>query len=540
MRENREARWSPVGVDDAPPGGIAGWQVGARSGREGKASGRKPEMNGRRESDSRVVPAKLANKAERSAAELVEGRRLDKGNTGRQNAPRTQSREGRASSALDRVRQVARKDRDARFTALLHHVSVDRLRAAYRALSPTAAAGVDEVTWESYGQDLEANLQGLHARVQRGAYRAKPSRRVYIPKADGRLRPLGVAALEDKIVQRAVVEVLNAIYEADFLGFSYGFRPGRAPHDALDALAVGIERKKVNWVLDADLRDFFTSLDHSWLVKFLEHRIADKRILRLIQKWLRAGVVEDGAWSASEDGSPQGATISPLLANVYLHYVFDLWAQQWRRRHARGDVVIVRYADDVVQGFQHRSDAERFQRELAQRLATFRLGLNAEKTRLIRFGRYAAQQRSERGLGRPETFEFLGFTHYCAKTKDGRFVVRRRTITKRMAAKLRETKILLTQRRHWPIEAQGRWLGAVLRGHLAYYSVPGNIQQVTAFRDQLVRHWHRALRRRGQRHRLNWQKMRRHTDRWLPPVRYTNPWPNERFDARTQVRSPVR
>jgi group II intron reverse transcriptase/maturase len=297
-----------------------------------------------------------------------------------------------------------------------------------------------------------------------------------LPKADGRLRPLGIAALEDKIVQRAVVEVLNAIYETDFLGFSYGFRPSRGPHDALDALdalVVGIERKKVNWVLDADIRDFFTSLDHSWLVRFLEHRIADRRVLRLIQKWLRAGVIEDGAWSASENGSPQGATVSPLLANVYLHYVFDLWAQQWRRRHARGEVIIVRYADDVVLGFQQQSDAERFRKDLAHRLARFGLSLNADKTRLIRFGRFAAQQRAERGLGRPETLEFLGFTHYCAMTKDGRFAVRRRTIAKRMAAKLRETKVLLMQRRHWPIEAQGRWLGAVVRGHLAYYSGPG-------------------------------------------------------------------
>ncbi len=540
MRENREARWSPVGVDDAPPSWIAGWRVDARAGREGKAVGRKPEMNDRRESDSCVVPAKPANKAGVPAAELVEGRRLDEGNTGQQNALRTQSREGRVSSALDRVRRVAMKDRDARFTALLHHVNVDRLRAAYRALSPTAAAGVDEVTWQDYGNDLEGNLRDLHARVQRGAYRAKPSRRVYIAKADGRLRPLGVAALEDKIVQRAVVEVLNAVYEADFLGFSYGFRPGRGPHDALDALAVGTERKKVNWVLDADFRDFFTSLDHSWLVRFLEHRIADKRVLRLILKWLRAGVVEDGAWSASEEGSPQGATISPLLANVYLHYVFDLWAQQWRRRYARGDVLIVRYADDVVLGFQHRSDAERFQRDLAQRLAKFRLGLNAEKTRLIRCGRFAVRQCRERGLGRPETFEFLGFTHYCATTEDGRFLLLRKTISKRMAAKLREVRTLLMRRRHWPLEMQGRWLASVVRGHLAYYAVPGNIHQVVAFRDQIVRLWYGALRRRGQRHRLTWQRIRRYAERWLPPARITHPWPDQRFNARTQVRSPVR
>ncbi len=540
MRENREARRSPVGVDDAPPNVGRGVGGRRRAGREGKAMSREPEVNDRRESDSCVVPAKLANKSERSAAEPVEGRRLDEGNTGQQNAPRTQSREVCASSALERVRRVATKDSDARFTALLHHVDVDRLRAAYRALSPRAAAGVDEVTWQDYGQDLEANLRDLHARVHRGAYRAKPSRRVYIPKADGRLRPLGIAALEDKIVQRAVVEVLNAIYEADFLGFSYGFRPGRGPHDALDALVVGIERKKVNWVLDADFRDFFTSLDHSWLVTFLEHRIADTRLLRLIQKWLKAGVVEDGAWSASEEGSPQGATISPLLANVYLHYVFDLWAQQWRKRHARGDVLIVRYADDVVLGFQHRADAEQFQRDLAQRLAKFRLGLNAEKTRLLRFGRFAAQQHQERGLGRPETFQFLGFTHYCTTTKDGRFLVLRKTISRRMAAKLREVRTLLMRRRHWPIDAQGRWLASVVRGHLAYYAVPGNIHQVEAFRAEVVRLWYGALRRRGQRHRLNWQRMRRHAERWLPPVRITHPWPDERFNARTQVRSPVR
>jgi RNA-directed DNA polymerase len=396
------------------------------------------------------------------------------------------------------------------------------------------------VRWQDYGQDLEVKLRELHARVQRGAYRAKPSRRVYIEKAGGRLRPLGVAALEDKIVQRAVVEVLNAVYEADFLGFSYGFRPGRGRHDALDALVVGIERKKVNWVLDADFRDFFTSLDHSWLVRFLEHRIADTRVLRLIQKWLRAGVIEDGAWSASEEGSPQGATISPLFANVYLHYVFDLWAQQWRQRHAHGDVLIVRYADDVVLGFQHRSDAERFQRDLAQRLATFSLELNAGKTRLIRFGRFAAQQRKERSLGRPETFRFLGFTHYCTTTKDGRFLVLRKTISKRMAAKLREVRTLLMRRRHWPLETQGRWLASVVRGHIAYYAVPGNIHQVEAFRAEVVRLWYGALRRRGQRHRLNWQRMRRHAERWLPPVRNTHPWPDQRFRARTQVRSPVR
>ena len=320
-----------------------------------------------------------------------------------------------------------RQDKEARFTALLHHVDVDRLRAAYWALKPKAAPGVDGVTWADYGQDLEANLRDLHARVHRGGYRARPSRRVYIPKADGRQRPLGLAALEDKILQRAVVEVLNAIYETDFLGFSYGFRPGRSPHHALDALAAGILRKKVNWVLDADIRGFFDAIDHGWMVKFLEHRIADRRVLRLIRKWLKAGVIENGAWSDTEEGTPQGASVSPLLANVYLHYVFDLWADQWRRRHAHGDVIIVRFADDYVVGFEHREDAQRFLAELRGRLAKFSLELAAEKTRLIEFGRYAAERRQKRGLGKPETFDFLGFTHICAKTEDGRFMLKRIT-----------------------------------------------------------------------------------------------------------------
>ncbi|MCA1681364.1 MAG: reverse transcriptase/maturase family protein, partial [Actinobacteria bacterium] len=308
--------------------------------------------------------------------------------------------------------------------------------------------------------------------------------------------------------------------------------PGRSPHHALDALAAGILKKRVGWVLDADLRDFFTSLDQSWLVKFLEHRIADKRVLRLIQKWLRAGVIEDGTWTASEQGSPQGASVSPLLANIYLHYVLDLWAQQWRRRHAHGDMVIVRFGDDFVAGFEHRSDAERF--------AKFALELHAEKTRLIEFGRHAARNRAARGLRRPETFDFLGFTHMCGKTRKGRFMLKRKTIAKRMAAKLREVKRSLMARRHLPVPEQGRWLASVVRGHLAYYAVPSNIDAVTAFRTQATRHWHRALKRRSQRHRLDWQRMNRLSIRWLPPARITHPWPDARFDARTQGRSPVR
>jgi group II intron reverse transcriptase/maturase len=430
-------------------------------------------------------------------------------------------------------------DKKERFTALLHHVSVERLRDAYRALNPRAATGVDGVTWRAYGEDLEANLRDLHRRVQCGSYRARPTRRAYIPKADGRLRPLGIAALEDKILQRAVVEVLNGIYETDFVGFSYGFRPGRGPHDALDALAAGIYGKKVSWVLDADIRDFFGQLDQGWLLRFLEHRIADRRVLRLIQKWLAAGVIEDGKWSQTEGGTAQGASASPLLANVYLHYVFDLWAHQWRRRHARGEMIIVRYADDYIVGFQYREDAQRFLAGLRERLAKFCLELAPEKTRLIQFGRFAARDRARRGQGKPETFDFLGFKHCCSKTKNGRFMLKRITIAKRMRIKLRQVKEELRRRRHHPIPEQGRWLGSVLRGHYAYYAVPGNSDAINAFYNEVTRHWLQSLRRRSQRHRLPWTRMRRLSARWLPPPKRMHPFPNARFDARTQGRSPV-
>jgi group II intron reverse transcriptase/maturase len=435
---------------------------------------------------------------------------------------------------------VARRDKEARFTALLHHVDIDRLRKAYREIRPQAAPGVDGVTWAAYGQDLEANLADLHDRLHTGRYRASPSRRAYIPKADGRQRPLGIATLEDKLVQRAVVEVLNAVYEADFLGFSYAFRPGRNPHQALDALSVGISGKKVNWVLDADIRDFFTNLDHQWLQKFLEHRIADRRVLRLIRKWLAAGVIEDGSWSETVEGAPQGASVSPLLANVYLHYVFDLWAEWWRRRYAHGDVIIVRFGDDFIVGFEHQEDAQRFLAELRERLAKFGLGLHPDKTRLIEFGRFAVQRRRARGLGKPETFDFLGFTHICAKTRSGRFWVRRITISKRMRAKLREVKDQLVRRRHQPLPEQGRWLASVVRGHRAYYAVPGNRAAVATFRTQVTRCWHEALERRSQRTRINWKRMDRLATRWLPPARVMHPFPDARFYGRTQGRSPVR
>ena len=497
-------------------------------------------MHDREKSDGRVLPAKLPNNAQGGAAEAVEGSGPAKGNM----ASETRSGHGAgqgAPSGLGRVRRVAATDKEARFTALLHHVDVDRLRAAYFVLRPKAAPGMDGVTWEDYGVELENNLKDLHARVHRGAYRARPSRRVFIPKPDGRLRPLGVAALEDKILQRALVEVLNAIYETDFLGFSYGFRPGRSPHHALDAFAAGIVGKNVNWVLDADFSDYFSSLDHQWLLKFLEHRIADKRVLRLIQKWLAAGVIEDGAWTAFEEGVPQGASASPLLANVYAHYVLDLWAHQWRTRHAHGDVIIVRWADDFVVGFEHREDAERFSTELRDRLAPFGLELHAEKTRLIEFGRHAARDRAARGLGKPETFRFLGFTHICGKTrKSKRFKLTRHTDSKRVRRKLLAVKHEMAKRMHLPIPEQGRWLASVLQGHYNYYAVPDNIEALAAFRYQIIRHWLKTLRRRSQKHRLTWERMELLAEQWLPLPRILHPWPEQRFAVITQGRSPVR
>jgi group II intron reverse transcriptase/maturase len=465
-----------------------------------------------------------------AGAEVVEGRGSIEGNTVSETRPGRSAGQG-VSSELARVRAVAREDKQVRFTALLHHVTVARLEAAYRAVSRKAAAGVDGVTWAQYGQNLQSNLVDLHARVQRGAFRAKPVRRVFIPKPDGRLRPLGVASLEDKIVQRAVVEVLNAVYEVDFRGFSYGFRPGRSPHDALDALATGILEEKVNWVLDADIRDFFGRVDQAWLIRFLELRIADQRVLRLIQKWLGAGVIEGEDWVEAKEGTAQGASASPLLANVYLHYVFDLWAEQWRGRNATGDVILTRYADDFVAGFQHREDAERFLADLRRRLAEFGLELHPDKTRLIEFGRFAARDRERRGDRKPNTFDFLGFTHMCAKSRGGRFKLKRETSKKKMRAKLRSVKAEMRKRAHLPIPEQGVWLASVLDGHNRYYAVPDNSRALRAFRFAVRRLWLQALRRRSQRHRLTWDRMGRLTDRWLPQPRILHPWPDVRFHA---------
>jgi RNA-directed DNA polymerase len=484
------------------------------------------------ESYNGIVPAKQPNKGERSLAEAVEERPLTKENTQEPNQCRTPSRES-GSHGLQRVREAARKDGKLRFTALLHHVDVNLLRDSYYRLKKQAAPGVDGTRWEEYGQDLEARLIDLHGRVHRGAYRAQPSRRVWIPKPDGRQRPVGIAALEDKIVQYALAKVLNQIWEEDFLGFSYGFRPGRSQQDALDALWVGIVRKKVNWILDLDIRSFFDKLRHDWLVRFVEHRIGDKRIVRLIQKWLKAGVMERGQWSETEEGSPQGSVISPSLANLYLHYVLDLWVEQWRKKQARGDVIVVRYADDAVLGFEHREEAERFLEQLRERLQKFGLELHPEKTRLIEFGRYAADRRKKRGEGKPETFNFLGFTHiYGTNHQTGNFTVHRQTIGKRMAAKLKEIRATLQRRMHARVAGTAAWLQQVVRGYFQYHAIPGNWARLNAFRREVLRHWYRTLRRRSQRNRLTWEHFRERLDTLLPPIQIRQPYPDARFDAK--------
>jgi RNA-directed DNA polymerase len=490
--------------------------------------------NGPGKSDRPTVPEKFPNNAGQPAAEGMEGRGLAKGNLPQQNASRTPSRED-ARSALERVRQAASKDKQLRFTALLHHIyNPETLRRAYFSLKKEAASGVDGETWRHYGETLEDNLQDLSYRLKRGAYRAKPVRRVYIPKADGRQRPLGVPALEDKIVQRAAVEVLNAIYETEFLGFSYGFRPGRSQHQALDALYTGLLTRKVNWVLDVDIRGFFDAISHEWLVKFIEHRIADRRVVRLIQKWLNAGVLEDGKRIRVEEGTPQGGSASPLLANIYLHYVFDLWVQAWRQKRAHGDVIVVRFADDIVVGFNSQADADQFRAELTERMKKFHLELHPEKTRLLEFGPFAIDQRQWRGEGKPETFNFLGFTHICVKKKsNGRFTVLRQTIRKRLQTKLNEVKTELRRRMHEPIPEQGKWLRAVVGGHIRYYGVPMNQPALAVFRFRVGWYWHRSLSRRSQNGRVLWDRMRRLITRWLPLPSVCHPYPLRRMGVVT-------
>jgi len=495
-------------------------------------------MHGHEKSDSVIVAVKPTNKAEQpaaeesahgpTAAESVEPRTGTKGNAVQQSTCRAQNRMS-VSQALERIRQVAKARKKERFTGLFHHISVDLLKAAFFALKGDAAPGVDRLTWRDYEAGLGRRLEDLHDRVHRGAYRALPSRRVYIPKPDGRQRPLAVAALEDKIVQRAVVTLLNAIYEEDFLGFSYGFRPGRGTHDALDALCVGIGRKKVSFVLDADIRSFFDEIDQEWLIRFLEHRIGDRRIIRLIQKWLKAGILEDGIVAVSDRGTGQGSVISPLLANIYLHYALDLWAVRWRRREATGDMIIVRYADDFIIGFEHESDARRFLDEMRERLGKFALTLHPEKTRLIEFGRFAAERRERRGLGKPETFNFLGFTFICGKTRAGKFQIKRKTRRDRMRTKLKMIKAEMWRRVHQPIPAQGKWLWYVVQGYFNYHAVPTNARALDVFRHHVSDLWRRTLQRRSQKDRPTWARMTQLANDWLPKPIILHPWPSERF-----------
>ncbi len=516
MHENREISSTPSGRCE---------------GRSAKATSRTADTHVLEKSDCAVLPMNRPNKGGQLSAEVGEGRARMKENIDQSHMLPTQSGKG-VSQGLDGVRKAARERRQERFTALLHHLNINLLRESFYALKRGASPGVDGMRWAEYETDLEERIRDLHGRVHRGTYRAQPSRRVYIPKADGRQRPLGVAALEDKVVQQAVVTILNQIYEVDFKGFSYGFRPGRGPHQALDALAVGLERKKVNWVLDADIRGFFDNLSHEWTVKFLEHRVADRRIVHLAQKWLRAGVSEDGQWSETKQGTPQGAVASPLLANVYLHYVFDLWADVWRRKAARGDVIIVRYADDLVLGFQQLADARRFLDEFKERLAKFGLELHPEKTRLIEFGRYAARDRKRRGEGKPETFDFLGFTHYCGQRhKTGTFTVWRMTAKRRMTAKLKIISAELKRRKHDSVTQTGTWLRKVVFGYYQYHAVPGNIDRLRVFRFRINRLWRGVMTRRSQRARKRWELLTPIFERWLPYPRTLHPYPDARFYA---------
>ncbi len=497
-------------------------------------------MDETKQSDSSIVVVKRANKEGEPSAEPVERRDEAKGNSVCQSTRRTQSR-GSVSQAADRIRRAIARNPKERLTALLHHITVEALRRAYLGLRKDAAPGIDGVRWKEYGAKLEERLLDLHRRVHRGAYRAPPVRRVRIPKPDGRTRPLGVAALEDKILQKAVVdELLTPIFEAEFLGLSYGFRPGRKAHDALDALAYGIERRRVNWIVDADIRTFFDAIDRDWMIRFVEHRIGDRRVLRLLTKWLNAGVMEEGTRSDTGKGTPQGSIASPVLANVYLHYVLDQWFhRKWRPRVPRGEAILVRYADDFVAGFQKRADAERFLRDLGERCAEFGLELHPEKTRLVEFGRFAAANRRRRGERKPETFEFLGFTHYCAKTRKGRFRLGRKPSAKRVQRTLKRVGERLRRRRNDDIWEVGKWLGRVLNGWLNYYAVPGSGRWLQGFRYRLREQWMRVLRRRSQRARFSWRRLRKMAKCLWPSVRIRHPWPGQRFTVTTQGRSRV-
>lgn len=505
---------------DASPRGVRG-----RQSREGYTP--QAVMHVCEESRVLVVPEKSAN-SEVTPEESMEGRGTANGKLDEGNARRTQGRES-ALTQLARVGERARQKKTERFDNLLGHIKLPLLREAYLRLSKHAAAGVDGGTWKHYGEDLDVRLRDLQDRVHRGHYHPQPVRRVYIPKTDGSLRPLGVPALEDKLLQQAVRMILEPIYEAQFVGFSYGFRPGRSPHKALDALYVALGGK-ANWVLDADIRSFYDTLDHGWMQQFLEHRIGDPRMVRLLMKWMRAGVMEEGVVREVTEGTPQGGVISPLLANVYLHYAIDLWVQQWRKRHARGEVRIVRYADDFVMGFQYEEDARAMRSAMAERLAKFGLTLHPDKTRVIRFGRFARRDCVLDGHARPKTFDFLGFTHICASDREGRFRLVRRTSRKKRVAKLAALGEEIERRKHHRVVEQHEWLSSVIRGHVNYYGVPGNFSALMSFRHRVRTHWHRALQRRSQR--AHWTRAKHAAfDRLfpLPMPRITQTHPLSRF-----------
>jgi RNA-directed DNA polymerase len=528
-RRGQRHRHAPTLFDREPGDLLPGLRWRTSQVRVGKAQKLKPATNGQKKSDLLIVAAKSANESRQLVMEWMEPSGRAEGNACQSHTGQIQSWET-VSQGLARIRKAARNGNVEQFTSLLHHISIPLLEQAYYWLKRDASAGVDGTTWAQYGEGLRERLTDLHARVHNGSYRAQPSRRVHIPKPDGSLRPLGIAALEDKIVQRALVEVLNAIYEVDFLGFSYGFRPGRGQHDALDALAVGIEYQAINWIVDADIRAFFDSIDHKWMMQFLKHRIGDRRVLRLIRKWLKAGVMEGDTCHPTEKGTPQGAVISPLLANIYLHYVYDLWVQKWRQRQTQGAMIVVRYADDTVVGFERKEDAERFLAELRTRLEKFALELHPGKTRLIEFGKNAIRNRKDRGDGKPETFDFLGFTHICTQRKmGGGFKLTRHTRRDRKWAKLQKIAEALRHRRHWSIAEQGKWLGSVIRGFFAYHAVPTNSRALKAFRHYVTEHWRRALRKRSQKDRTTWDDMDRLQEYYLPRPHITHPWPYQRF-----------
>lgn len=493
-----------------------------------EANGRNPMMHSHGKSDGLIVPKKSSNKAD-EAAEGMEGRGLTKGNLREQNIRRTQSRVS-VQSALKRIRQVSKKEKETRFTSLFHHIcSVDALLDAFYRLKRNAAPGVDGQSWSEYQVNLGKNLENLSRRLRMGAYQAKPVRRVFIPKADGTTRPLGVTSLEDKLVQSATVAVLNSIYEPLFAGFSYGFRPGRGQHNALDAVSVGITRKKVSWVLDADIRGFFDTINHDFLIRLIEHKIDDPRVVRLIQKWLKAGILLDGTTVQSEVGTPQGGSVSPVLANIYLHYAYDLWAQRWRKERANGDAIFIRYADDSVAGFQHRGDALTFLTELRMNFQKYGLELHPEKTRILEFGRFALENRKRRNQQKPETFDFLGFTHICGRSRAGKFQLQRQTSRKKMTQKLRDIKVELRKRMHHQIPEVGKWLASVIRGHIQYYGVPLNYRALSNFRNQVIRHWQFALSRRSQKANITQDRMSRLASTWLPRPRIIHPYPNQRL-----------